>query len=223
MTAATSSPTIKQLRAAIFARISTNDGRQTNERQLGDLRTLCAQNNWAVIEEITEEISGAKSRESREGLTQLITLAKSGKIDKVVISEISRLGRKVSDGIRVIEELNEAGVSIYIQNIGMETLLSDGRPNYMFKPILLTLMGFAEMEREQLRDRVKSGLENARRNGKRLGRPEGSTKSDKDLLKQYASVVRDLKNGLSIRKAAKLNDVSPNTVVKVKSAMEAAE
>ena len=222
MTATTTTPKVKQVRASIFARISTSDGRQTNERQLADLRSLCGQNNWAVIEEIAEEISGAKSQESREGLTRLIRLAKSGKIDKVVISEISRLGRKVSDGIKVIEELNEAGVSIYIQNIGMETLLSDGRPNYMFKPILLTLMGFAEMERELLRDRVRSGLENARRQGKTLGRPTGSTKTDKDLLKQYPSIVRDLKSGLSIRKAAKLNDVSPTTVQKVKSAMGAA-
>lgn len=222
MTATTTTPKVKQLRAAIFARVSTSDGRQTNERQLADLRSLCAQNNWAVIEEIAEEISGAKSQESREGLTRLLTLARAGKIDKVVISEISRLGRKVSDGITVIEDLNEAGVSIYIQNIGMETLLSDGRPNYMFKPILLTLMGFAEMERELLRDRVRSGLENARRQGKTLGRPTGSNKADKDLLKQYSAVVRDLRSGLSIRKAAKLNDVSPTTVQKVKAAMEAA-
>jgi len=210
------------MRVAIFARVSTNDGRQTNERQVSELESLCKQNNWTIAQTITEAISGAKSREKRSGLTKLIRLAKSGKIDKVVISEISRLGRKVSDGLNVIEELTESGVSIYIQNIALETLLSDGKPNYMFKPILLTLMGFAEMEREQLRARVKSGLENARRQGKKLGRPEGSTKTDKDLLKQYSALVRDLRSGLSIRKAAKLNDVSPTTAAKVKRAMEAA-
>lgn len=210
------------MRVAIFARVSTNDGRQSNDRQTSELNKLCAQNKWQVVETITEDISGAKDREQRAGLTKLIKLAQSGRIDKIVISEISRLGRKVSDGIKVIEEITEANVSIYIQNIGMETLLSDGKPNYMFKPILLTLMGFAEMEREQLRARVKSGLENAKRKGKTLGRPKGSTKSDKDLLGKYSGLRRDLASGLSIRKAAKLHDVSPTTAQKVKLAMEAA-
>jgi DNA invertase Pin-like site-specific DNA recombinase len=210
------------MRVAIFARVSTNDGRQSNDRQTSELNKLCRQNKWQVVETITEDISGAKDREQRAGLTKLIKLAQSGRIDKIVISEISRLGRKVSDGIKVIEEITEANVSIYIQNIGMETLLSDGKPNYMFKPILLTLMGFAEMEREQLRARVKSGLENARRKGKTLGRPKGSTQSERDLLRKYSGLKRDLESGLSIRKAAKLHDVSPTTVQKVKLAMEAA-
>lgn len=209
------------MRVAIFARVSTTDGRQCNDRQTSELNNLCSKNSWQVVETITEDISGAKDREQRKGLSKLVTLAQSGRIDKIVISEISRLGRKVSDGIKVIEEITEANVSIYIQNIGMETLLSDGSPNYMFKPILLTLMGFAEMEREQLRVRVKSGLENARRKGKTLGRPKGSTQSNKDLLRKYSGLKRDLESGLSLRKAAKLHDVSPTTAQKVKRAIGA--
>lgn len=209
------------MRVAIFARVSTTDGRQCNDRQTSELNNLCSKNSWQVVETITEDISGAKDREQRKGLSKLVTLAQSGRIDKIVISEISRLGRKVSDGIKVIEEITEANVSIYIQNIGMETLLSDGSPNYMFKPILLTLMGFAEMEREQLRVRVKSGLENARRKGKTLGRPKGSTQSNKDLLRKYSGLKKDLESGLSLRKAAKLHDVSPTTAQKVKRAIGA--
>jgi len=210
------------MKAAIFARVSTNDGRQSNDRQVSELKELCERQNWQIVETITETISGAKTREDRPGLDALIRLAQSSKIQKVVISEISRLGRNVSDGIHVIDTLTKSGVSIYIQNIGIETLLSNGKPNYLFKPILLTLMGFAEMEREQLRERVKSGLEQARRNGKTLGRPTGSTKSDADLLKQYPNVARELRSGLSIRKAAKLCDVSATTVQKVKRALNGA-
>jgi len=80
-------------------------------------------------------------------------------------------------------------------------------------------MGFAEMEREQLRERVKSGLENAKRKGKQLGRPNGSTKSDQDILKQYPAIVKQLKAERSIRETAKLCDVANGTVQKVKQAL----
>lgn len=208
------------VKAVIFARVSTDDGRQDNDRQLFDLRDLCAANGWEVAHEITERISGAKSNDERAGLQKLLKVARIGKVQKIVVTEVSRLGRSVSDGVQLIEELTKAGVSIYIQNIGMETLLHDSRPNYMFKPILLTLMGFAEMERELLRDRIKSGLAKARRKGKRLGRPKGSSQSDNELLTKYPAVVKELRDGhLSVRKIAKLHDVSPTTVQKVKAAM----
>lgn len=211
------------MKVAIFARVSTNDGRQDNDRQTGDLLALAAQNGWHVEQTITEEISAAKCNDQRPGLQELLKLARSRKIKKVIVTEISRLGRKVSEGLQVIEELSKNGVSVYVQNIGIETLLSDGRENYMFKPILLTLMGFAEMERELLRDRVKSGLEAAKRRGKTLGRPTGSSKNEREIVKEYPAIVRALKAGeLSIRQIAKLNDVAPNTVMKVKRALAGA-
>ena len=157
----------------------------------------------------------------REGLQQLFDLARRRKIRKVIITEVSRIGRNVSEGVQIIENLTAAGVSIYIQNIGMETLLPDGRTNFMFKPILLTLIGFAEMERELLRERICSGLETARKNGKTLGRPKGGETND-DVLQKYPGIVRELRSGLSVRKVAKICDVSPNTVQKVKQALQVA-
>lgn len=74
------------------------------------------------------------------------------------------------------------------------------------------------METERLSERILSGLEQARRNGKRLGRPPGSTKDDEQLLHQYAAVVKDLKKGLSIRQVAVLREVSTDTVQRVKRA-----
>ena len=100
----------------------------------------------------------------------------------------------------------------------METLLADGRTNFMFKPILLTLVGFAEMERELLRERIKSGLDTARRKGKKLGRPAGATETADDILAKYPAVVRNIRSGLSVRKIAKICDVSAGTVQKVKEA-----
>jgi DNA invertase Pin-like site-specific DNA recombinase len=89
----------------------------------------------------------------------------------------------------------------------------------MFKPILLTLVGFAEMERELLRERIRSGLETAKRAGKKLGRPSGIVQTTDDVLAKYPAVVRQLRSGQSVRNAAKICAVSPNTVQRVKMAM----
>lgn len=208
------------MKVAIFARVSTTD-RQTTTRQVNDLRDLCANQSWTVAHVITEHVSGAKTNDVREGVQQLFDLATRRAVQKVVITEISRIGRNVSESVQIIDRLTAAGVSLYIQNIGMETLLADGRPNFMFKPILLTLVGFAEMERELLRERIRSGLDTARRNGKKLGRPEGKTETTADILAKYPKVVKELRAGTSVRKAAKICDVSANTVQKVSQAVAA--
>ena len=75
-------------------------------------------------------------------------------VDKILITEISRLGRRVNDAISITEYLTKNNVSLYIQNIGMETILDNGKPNFMFKPILVTLASFAEMERDLLSKRI---------------------------------------------------------------------
>ena len=209
------------MKVAIFARVSTTD-RQTTDRQINDLRDLCAKQSWTVEHVIAEHVSGAKANTDREGVQELFALAQRRAVQKIVVTEISRIGRNVSESVQIIETLTAAGVSLYIQNIGMETLLADGRPNFMFKPILLTLVGFAEMERELLRERIKSGLDTARRKGKKLGRPEGATETADDILAKYPAVVRNIRSGLSVRKVAKICDVSPNTVQKVKQAIATA-
>ena len=205
------------MKVAIFARVSTTD-RQTTDRQINDLRDLCTNQSWTIVETIAEHVSGAKANIDREGVQQLFALAKRRTIQKVIVTEISRIGRNVAESVQIIETLTAAGVSLYIQNIGMETLLADGRTNFMFKPILLTLVGFAEMERELLRERIKSGLDTARRKGKKLGRPAGATETADDILAKYPSVVRNIRSGLSVRKIAKICDVSAGTVQKVKEA-----
>jgi DNA invertase Pin-like site-specific DNA recombinase len=205
------------MKVAIFARVSTTD-RQTTDRQINDLRDLCANQSWTIVETIAEHVSGAKANIDREGVQQLFALAQRRAIQKVIVTEISRIGRNVAESVQIIETLTAAGVSLYIQNIGMETLLADGRTNFMFKPILLTLVGFAEMERELLRERIKSGLDTARRKGKKLGRPAGATETADDILAKYPAVVRNIRTGLSVRKIAKICDVSAGTVQKVKEA-----
>ena len=78
----------------------------------------------------------------------------------------------------------------------------------------------ARQERENLSERIKSGMEEAKRQGKYIGRREGKLYSESDLRSKYAKPLRDLKQGISIRKVAKIHDLSPDTVQRIKKLMQ---
>jgi len=204
------------MKAAIFVRVSKRE--QDYERQLQDLRTVAETMGLEVVAEIAEKIGGSKSNQEREGLLELMELAQMGKIHKVLVQEVSRLGRSTIEVLKVVEALTKLHVSIYVQNFGIETL-KKSNPNPVAQFLFTLLAEFARLERETLRERILSGLEEARRNGKKIGRPQGSYKQDVNYLKDYPMVVRNLKAGQSLRKTAKLCDVSVNTVRRVKTAM----
>lgn len=209
------------MNAIIFVRVSRKD--QDYQRQLQDLRAVAATMGVNVVKEISEKISGATQNRERESIQELLTLAHQGKIDKVLVQEVSRLGRSTVEVLRVVEELTELGVSIYVQNFGIETLKKGRTGKLQRNPVaqfLFTMLAeFARLERETLRERILSGMEEARRKGKKIGRPEGSLKEAENYLQDYPGVVRNLKQGLSLRQTAKVCEVSVNTVRKVKSAM----
>ena len=210
------------MRAVIFVRVSRRD--QDYQRQLQDLRAIAISMDVEVVKEIAEKISGVTSNEHREGIQELLSLAHRGQVDKVLVQEVSRLGRSTVEVLQVVEELTDLGVSIYVQNFGIETL-KKGRIGKLHRnPVaqfLFTMLAeFARMERETLRERILSGMEDARRKGKKIGRPEGSQKQVQNYLQDYPHVVRTLRRGLSLRQTAKVCEVAINTVRKVKSVME---
>jgi DNA invertase Pin-like site-specific DNA recombinase len=204
-----------EINAIIYVRVSRKD--QDYDRQIHDLETVANARGWKVVEIITEKISGSKSK--RDGLDRLKELVEAGEIKKILVTEISRLGRKTLDVLQLVDFLTTKGVSIYIHNFSIETLQPNGKKNPMVSMMLTILAEFATMEKENLKDRIRSGLEHAKRKGSKLGRPEGSNKDDDKLLEEYKNVVKSLKKGLSIREAAKVNDVSATTVFKIKKAM----
>lgn len=199
-------------KAAIFVRVSKQS--QDYERQIHDLTAYAERQGYTVVKTIAEKVSGAKSNDERHGITELLSLAASGGIQKVLVTEVSRLGRRTSEVLRVLEELSDRGVSVYAQNYNLETLTPDGKRN----PIASLL--FTLLERETLVERINSGLAEARRKGKTLGRPIGTAKDNEQFLKENAPVVRLLKQDFSYRQVAKLAGVSVNTVRKVKSFLE---
>lgn len=107
-------------------------------------------------------------------------------------------------------------MNIFIQAYGIETIVN-GKRNPIAQLIVTILAEVGRLEREFLIDRTRSGLEQAKRNGKTLGRPHGSKKPTEELLQEYKGIVKSITKGLSVREAAKVNDVAINTVMKDES------
>ena len=202
--------------AVIYARVSSSGDRQSTDRQVADLRAVAEKEGIDVVGEFEEHGSGA--REDRPELLRCMEFLKGGGCSTLLVSEISRLGRTGKGGVNTIDERTNAGVNVYVQDINLWTLLPDGTENPMAKVILTVLALGAELERRSIVGRLNSGRERAKEKGVRMGRPEGSKMSDKDLLAKYPEVVKKLRKGLSIREVAKICGVSSATVQRVKKA-----
>lgn len=205
---------IQIMKVALLVRVSSAD--QNHERQVTELKEFADSKGYTVVETITEKISGAKKNDERIGIQQLLKLAETGKIKKVLIHEVSRLGRITHQVLSTLETLHSFGVSVVVMNYNLETLNPDGTSNPMSQFLITILADISRMERITLIERVKSGMATAKKNGKHLGRPINSIKDKKSKLKEYSKVVKYLNDGYTIRETAKLCDVGISTVQRVK-------
>ena len=198
----------------IFVRVSGQG--QDYDRQVSDLRKVGEAKGWPVSEVISEKVSGYRRGVKREGLERLLDLVEKGKVQKVLVSEVSRIGRVPSQTVRILEDFTAKGVSIYVHNVGLETLAENGKLNPAASMMFTLFAEFARAESQQLSERVKSGMEEARRKGVHLGRPAGAGETEKVFLSKYGAVAAKLAKGFSIRDTARLCQVSKNTVFKVR-------
>ena len=205
----------QNIKAVIYARVSTNG--QDYDRQLNDLREYASRMGYNVVREFAEKISGAKKVAEREALTELLSFVETNHIEKVLIYECSRLSRRVADFINIVDRLNEAHISIYIHQNGLETLLADGKPNPIAQLVIGTLAQFNNMERTLIRSRMESGYNNYRANGGAVGRKVGYRKSDATMKEEYKEEARLLRKGLSLRNVQKITGTSINTLRKIKA------
>ena len=208
-------PNNRTIKSVIFARVSTNA--QDYERQVNELTTLADRYDWTVEKVFAEKISGAKLNAERTELMRMVDYVEAHKIDKVMVTELSRLGRNTRQVLEVIETLNAKGVSLYIQNYNIETLNKDGKENSMSQFLITLLAEVARMERSTIKERMVSGYNNYIANGGKVGRKEGYRKSDDEMREEYAEEIRLLKKGYSLRNITKLTGTSVNTLRKVKS------
>lgn len=202
-------------KVVIFARVSSTNGTQDYERQINDLYEVATANKWNVEAIFAEKISGAKKNTERTELLNMINYIHTHKVSKVLVTELSRLGRDTLQVLQSIEILSQNKVSVYIQNYNMETLTSNGEINPISQFLITILAEVARMERITIRERVASGYRNHINKGGSVGRKAGYKKSDEAMKEEYKEEIKLLKKKISLRNVSKLTGTSINTLRKL--------
>ena len=169
----------------------------------------------------TDFVADAFHNSMPYGLQEALALAKAGMIKKVLVHEVSRLVRRPSGVMSVVEALEGCCVSLYWHAQSIETLLPNCKRNPATGIMLALLAEMARAEEETMRERINSGLAEARRKGVTLGRPVGGGLDAAALLVKHKDVVKALKAGQSVRNAAKITGKGPSTVQRVAAALKA--
>ena len=180
-------------RSAIYARVSTVD--QEPENQLAELRRYVQARSWpAAVEYVDRGVSG--STDSRPALNRLVADARRRRFDVLVVWRLDRLGRSLKHLITLLDDLQALGVAFVSLAEGIDATTPAGK-------LQMHILGaISEFERARIAERVKAGLAQARRRGKRLGRP-------------YVDVPRErlrAVEGLSVEAAAAQLGVSRSTL-----------
>lgn len=207
-------------KVCLLCRVSTQA--QDYDYQVNLLSDIANSRNWEIVKIFANKVSGAKKNEERSEIVELLDFVKSNKIDKILCTEISRLGRSTLEALKVIETLNEAGVCLYLANYGLETLTKDGKVNPTCHLLCTILLEVAQMERSIIRNRMAMGYQdylNKRKQDKEnhpLGRPTKYKKSDNSYREQYQKELTLLRKGVSLRNVNKLTGTSIGTLRKIK-------
>ena len=187
-------------KTAIYMRVSTT--LQTTENQLIPLTEYAKRMGLEIVSIYKDEgISGVKSK--RPALNEMLKDAVKGKFSQILIYDISRLGRSLKELINLLNDFNQLKIRLVFLEQGIDTSTSTGQ-------MMFNLLGvFAEWERNTIVDRVNAGLDRARLEGKKLGRP--TTINDSVI-----NAVRLLRSkSLGIRKIATELKVGVGTVMKI--------
>ena len=207
-------------KAIIFTRCSSSgslEGRQDTTRQVEDLKHYADLNGISIIKTYEEHISGGKTNKERPLLQEALSFCLDNKIDIILISELSRLGRRCDEILETIKFLKDHHINCYFLKEQLSIFSSDGKENPYLTIMCAVLGTAAELERETIYYRLKSGRDKYVRDGGRLGKPKGAgIKTKEQMAVEYKAVIKNLRAGQSIRNTSKITGFSPCTVIKVK-------
>jgi len=184
-------------RAVLYMRVSTLD--QHPETQLYDLRQMAGQRGYEIIHEYTDRISGAKAR--RPGLDQMMTDARRGRFDVVLVWASDRIARSVKHFLEVLDELNRLQVEFVSFRENIDTAGPLGRA------IVVIIGAIAELERNLIIERVRAGMRRAKLEGRHIGR--------NPLELDHEAIRRERCQGQSLRQIARCHRISTATVRRV--------
>ena len=186
------------MKIAIYARVSTKDGRQDVENQLIQLRQWAARLGGKVIEEYIDECSG--SRSDRVSLKKLLDDAHRRRFDSLLVWALDRISREgIGRMATYLEQFKTVGVRVMSHQ---EPWLDTTGPVAELLTAVFAWVG--KFERQRLSERVVAGLERAKKQGKRLGRPKARV----DLEKVHKLRLE----GHSIRNIAQLVGIPRTTI-----------
>ena len=179
----------------LYARVSTHD-QQTLPMQLSTMRDYARKREWAVALEIKDVGSGAALRQKRE---ELLSAARRREVDVIIVWRLDRWGRSLVDLVTTLQELSSLKVGFVSLTEALDLTTPGGRA------LAGMLAVFAEFERDILRDRVKAGIAQARKEGRRHGRPLSVAVHKPQIKKLFGK-------GVSKREIAKRLKISRTSV-----------
>ncbi len=197
----------KRKRVALYLRVSS--GEQTTENQRQALEAWAGHRGHTIVEVYEDAgISGANGRDKRPAFDRMLKDATRGRFDVVAAWSVCRLGRSLPHLVATLGDLRAAGVDLYLDQQALDTSTPSGEALFGMSAV------FAQFERRMLQARVHAGLERARKQGKRLGRPSLPTRT--------RAVLRSaLLSGASVRDAAKRAKVGRGTAGAMRTALVA--
>ena len=204
----------ERTKVVLYARVSTSA--QDYTRQITELRKHAKKQNYEIVKEFSEKISGGKKVEERAAIKEMLDFVKFNKVDKVLIYECSRLSRRQLDFLSIIEQLTEQGVSLFILQNGLETLLPDGKPNPIANLCFGIIAEFNTLEKNLIRARMSSGYEHHRASGGKVGRKEGYRKSEEEYRRNYEREIALLQKGNTLKDVKSITGTSINTLRKLR-------